>query len=316
MEDLSPRLREVARDLLRDEKVDLIIGYEKGSLPLRTTPCFVKRPEDVERLVWNASCENNLATYLRGTDGKLGVVAKGCDARAIVGLIVERQLERERVCIIAVPCQGIIDRREIQARLHGKEVLQARCENNEIILTGDGFEERLPLEDHLCAPCLTCEHRTAPIHDVMVGEAIPAAEVVDPFKEVEALEARPAQERWAFFTQEVGNCIRCYACRQACPLCYCTECFVDRTQPAWYGKTDDPSDTLIFHIVRALHTAGRCVDCGACERACPMGINLRALNRKMIKDVREWYGYQAGMDLEAIPPLSTFSPDDPQEFIK
>jgi len=73
---------------------------------------------------------------------------------------------------------------------------------------------------------------------------------------------------------------------------------------------------VIFHIVRALHVAGRCVDCGACSRACPMGIDLQALNRKMMKDVREWYGYQAGMDPEAIPPLATFRPDDPQEFIR
>ena len=283
--------------------------------------------------MWNPCCENNLTTYLRDGRGRVGVVAKGCDARSIVGLIMERQLARESVFIIGVPCQGIIDRRRIERWLEGavnndrkadgsrREILEATLADGEIILAGEGadasrFEESLSQEDFLCKACLTCEHRMPPVYDILIGDPVPAVEVADPFPQVRALEARSADQRWAYFSQEFGRCIGCYACREACPLCYCEECFIDQTQPRWFGKTGDLSDTLIFHIVRALHTAGRCVDCGACTRACPMGIDLRALNRKMIKDVREWYGYQAGIDLEAIPPLATFSPDDPQEFIK
>ena len=35
------------------------------------------------------------------------------------------------------------------------------------------------------------------------------------------LEALPADQRWRFWQQEFGRCIRCYACRGACSLCYC-----------------------------------------------------------------------------------------------
>lgn len=319
--DLSPhrlrrQIREVAAALLRDEKVDLVIGYEEGSLPLRASPAFVRHPEEAERLIWDARCENNLVTYLRGRKERVGVVAKGCDARAIVVSLTERQLDRDSLVIIGVPCEGIIDRKKIESHLDNREVLEAALENGEVVLAGEGFEERLLISEYLCAACTTCAHRALPLQDVAIGEPLQEIEVLDPFEEARAFEARSGDERWAYFSQEFAKCIRCYACREACPLCYCSECFVDQTQPSWVGKTDDVADTMAFHLTRALHTAGRCVDCGACVRACPMGIDLRPLNQKMIKDVRDWYDYTAGLDLEIVPPLSTFAQDDPQEFIK
>jgi ferredoxin len=123
-------------------------------------------------------------------------------------------------------------------------------------------------------------------------------------------------DRWAEFEENYQACIRCYACRDACPLCYCHVCFVDEAQPQWCGKTQDESDVLTYHVLRAFHCAGRCTDCGACESACPMNIKVRKLTSKIEKDIREMYGYQPGMDLEAQPPMTVFKPDDPQEFIK
>ena len=132
----------------------------------------------------------------------------------------------------------------------------------------------------------------------------------------EEFESWSADERWAYFTREFERCIRCYACREACPVCYCTECFVDQSQPDWFGKSDDLSDVMAFHLVRIYHVAGRCLDCGACDRACSMHIDLRTLGRKLEKDVRELFEYEPGMDVESAPLLGTFRPDDPQAFIK
>jgi len=47
-----------------------------------------------------------------------------------------------------------------------------------------------------------------------------------------------------------------------------------------------------------------------------MGVDIRKLNKKIEKDVKELFHYEVGVSLEEVPPLATFNPDDPQEFIK
>jgi formate dehydrogenase (coenzyme F420) beta subunit len=265
--------------------------------------------------VWDATCQNNLASYLHGVKGKVGIIAKGCDARAIVGEIAERQIARDRVVIIGVPCDGMIDRWKIEERLGGRELLEGRIEDDQIILRGQDFEEKLGLQEALCEGCAACAHRIPPLYDVLIGELGEAAAPAEGAAAPDLGKMTP-DERWAYFSKEFERCIRCYACREACPCCYCPECFVDQTQPAWFPKSDDIADIMAFHIGRAYHMAGRCLDCGACTRACPMGINLRALVSGLVKDVQTMYGYEAGMDPEAAPALGSFCMDDPQAFIK
>ena len=128
-------------------------------------------------------------------------------------------------------------------------------------------------------------------------------------------EAKSPAERWEYFTAEVSRCIRCYACRQACPNCYCKVCFVDQTKPSWIGKSDDLSETVLYHIGRIFHQAGRCVECDACVRACPMNIDLRIFTQKLGKDVAELYEYVPAFSAEEPPPLCAFKPEDSEGFI-
>ena len=320
MSKLEDLLRAKARQLLADEEVDVIVGYESGTMALRTTPCFIRDPDQTGRLVWNQSCENNLAKYLHNTKGKVGIVAKGCDARAVVGEILERQIPREDVVIIGVPCNGVIDRRKVNGRLGGREARESETVDGRVVLRGADFEEALEVAEVLFEGCLSCQHRVPPVYDVLIGEGIVDNGEVDvPVIEdvtVQQLESWSPDQRWEYFSSEFSRCIRCNACRQACPCCYCATCFVDATQPSWFGKSHDLSDVMAFHLGRAYHMAGRCVDCGACVRACPMHIDLRALGRMVEEEARESFDHEAGMDLESLPPLSTFDPDDPQDFIK
>jgi ferredoxin len=316
MGDLSKQIREAAKKLFEEDKVDLIIGFEDGSLPLRTTPCFIRRVQDADRLVWNGFCENNLATYLPKKKDRIGIVVKGCDSRSIVGFLKEKQIARENLVIIGVPCEGMIDRKKVEKELKGRELLTVEETAEEILVKGEDYEEKMQKRDLLPESCETCTHRNPVLYDVMIGEPSDEQKVGDPFEPIRRFEGQDAEERWAYFSGEAEKCIRCYACRNACPICYCEVCYVDSSEPQWFGKSIESTDTQIFHIVRAFHTTGRCVDCGACVRACPMDVDLRFLNKKIEKDVLELFSFEAGEDPDQPPPLTTYKQDDPEEFIK
>ena len=315
-DDTATWVREIARELLAQQKVSLVIGYEPGSVPLRSKPSFARTAGDVDKLVWNATCEQNLARFLRGREDRVAIVAKGCDAGAIINLLKEKQIARDQVLIIGVTCDGVIDRKKVLAGMAGREILVATAGDGVLTLGGAGFQETVRVQDYLSEGCLACQYRVPAIYDVLAGAPSAAAAGMDGYERVRQFEAEPADRRWELFMAEVDKCIRCYACRSVCPACYCAECFVDRANPRVVGKTTDRSDTALFYIVRALHAAGRCVDCGACVRACPMGIDLRLLNRKLAKDIQELFHYRAGENLDDLQPLATYRTDDPQDGIR
>jgi len=72
----------------------------------------------------------------------------------------------------------------------------------------------------------------------------------------------------------------------------------------------------MFQVVRNIHVAGRCTDCGECQRACPVNIPLRSLTREMYDIVGELFHYQAGMDKSALPLLAAYELTDAEDFIR
>jgi Na+-translocating ferredoxin:NAD+ oxidoreductase RnfC subunit len=65
-----------------------------------------------------------------------------------------------------------------------------------------------------------------------------------------------------------------------------------------------------------MHLAGRCAGCAECERVCPMDIPLNLLNRKMAKELKELYEYEAGFEINDKGPLTSYAEKDNQSFIK
>ncbi len=309
------KIRETARKILEAGKVDVFVGYRKGTVPMMNEPVLINDPGKVDLLHWDSHCGLNLCNYLTKRTDKIGIVANGCNSRNIVTHITENQIKRDQLYIVGIPCKGLIDHRAVHRAVDQKEILDVQETGEELIIKGRDFEETLKKSDFLQSNCAECTHHNPVIYDEMVADPVQEREGGTAYKDVEKIEQMAPEEKWPFFTKMIEKCIRCYACRDACPLCYCPTCFVDESQPQWVGKSIDSIDTMTFHFLRAYHCAGRCTDCGACERACPVGIPMRQFTRKLNKDVLELFSWEAGLDLNQRPPLDTYRPDDNNDFI-
>jgi len=309
------KIKEISNRLLKEGRVEMVIGFRKGTVPMMNEPYFAKSPAAIENFVWDSNCGINLCNYLTNRGEKIGILAKGCDSRNIVTHIIENKIKRDQLVIIGVPCKGMLDKRKISAMFEG-EIGEVIEDENNITVKGDGFEKVLNKKDVLQQNCSICIHRNPVIHDERVGDPVEEQTDLDRYTDVREIEALSPEEKTKYFDKLLEPCIRCYACRNACPLCYCPTCFTDESRPQWVAKGQDSTDVSTFHFLRAYHCAGRCTDCGACERSCPVGINMRVFTKKLEKDCLELFEWEAGLDPDVRPPLDTYRPSDPDEFIK
>ncbi|MCL5770552.1 MAG: 4Fe-4S dicluster domain-containing protein, partial [Planctomycetes bacterium] len=143
----------------------------------------------------------------------------------------------------------------------------------------------------------------------------PGASTTGLWAALDRLMAQPREERWAFWMKQAQKCIRCYACRGACPLCNCHECLMDKNVPQWFPTAADGPGNFAWHDGDSATLAGRCIGCGSCQEACPAGIPLGLLDAAMMRSVWKHFGYRSGMDPAAAPLQSDFRTDDRAEFI-
>ncbi len=152
----------------------------------------------------------------------------------------------------------------------------------------------IPCSQELADAC-GCDHPVPP-EPVAEAEVRPAEALDAPSRSMDI------PERLAYWMDHFSRCIRCYGCRNSCPLCVCKDCALEREELA--GKDCFPPDIPVFHIIRALDMADRCIDCGICELSCPADIPLRELYREVRGLFKEHFGYEPGISAEDRSPLS------------
>lgn len=133
---------------------------------------------------------------------------------------------------------------------------------------------------------------------------------------IDKLNAMTREERWRFWTDQFSACIKCYACRAVCPMCYCSQCTVECNQPQWIKLSAETSGNLEWHTMRAMHLAGRCVNCGECGRICPAGIPIHLLTMQMNQEIEREFGTKTGFSAKGSYALNTFKSGDKENFIK
>ncbi len=305
------KLKNVISEVLKD--VDVVIGYKEGFDKLHTTPCFITKPEQIDDIVLNPLCVQNLASYLPSLKKKVGVVVKGCDSRTIVQYMQEGLINREKVVVIGIPCTGIVSVKKVLNKINHQPIVDVTFnDGNTITVKTPTGEEKLSISDVSPDKCGTCLYPTPVIHDHLVGDPIQSGKTLeDVYKDVEDMSAMSLEERKAYWEKEFDRCIRCYACRNACPMCICQDsCIAESREPHWISQKSNLTEKFMFHMIHALHLAGRCVECGECERACPMGIPVNMLKKKINRDMKELFNYQPGVNPEDKPPMLTFNVEE------
>lgn len=308
------KLVERASALLADGTVDRVLGWKAGEFGYDVTPAVFRSAQELEQsFVWNDFCGANFSKYLvKETlgEGKVLVFLKPCDTYSFNQLLTEHRFDREKVYAIGVPCDGMLDGGKLRDRAGELASFAVEGDTVTVETLYDGMLT-LPRAELLPDRCVNCKSRKHVAYDELLGED---GDVLDShrFDEVERLERMTADERYAFWQNELSRCIRCNACRDVCPACTCEKCVFDNPNSGVENKAAANSfEEKLFHIIRAFHVAGRCTDCGECSRVCPQHIPLHLLNRKFIHDIDRFYGdYQAGAEVGSRAPIVNYSKDD------
>ncbi len=311
------QLIDKAVSLLENGTVEAVLGWSKGEFDYDVTPAVFKTADELRAgFVWNDFCGANFSKYLVAKtgkiEGKILVFLKPCDTYSFNQLLTEHRFDREKVYAVGIPCEGMADIAKVKA-VCGEGISAINCDGEKIAVTTLYDDEPVMVEakDVLAERCINCKSKKHVAYDELLGEE---GEVVDSarFDEVAKIEAMTPDERFAFWQNELSRCIRCNACRDACPACTCEKCVFDNPNSGVENKAPANSfEEKMFHIIRAFHVAGRCTDCGECSRVCPQNIPLHLLNRKFIKDINEFYGeYQAGAEVGSRAPLVDYTTGD------
>jgi ferredoxin len=271
------------RQLLDGGEVAMVIGYERGSTEDRRRVAFIKKSEELERLVLDGRCLENLSNYLVREE-------------------LLRSLDGKKIAIFLSP-----------AGIRSVNVLAAEAQINANCVVILGFEVTNP--DDPQSPVETLDGEHVDQYADLIQDRKAQGFVNKRVELIAKLEAMTSEERFAFWREQFSRCVKCYACRQVCPMCYCRRCIVDCNQPQWINTSSHDQGNFEWNIVRAFHLAGRCVGCGNCERACPAGIPLMLLNQRMAQEVLKEFNHFAGESSTQPPVLADFRKDDPETFI-
>ncbi|MFP4393321.1 MAG: 4Fe-4S dicluster domain-containing protein [Desulfohalobiaceae bacterium] len=297
--------------------LDMLIGWEQGFDPLHATPAFIKDSQDVDNLVWNPLCVQNLAVYLPWLkDKKVGVCVKGCDSRSVVQLLQEGLVKRENLTVFGLSCSGVLDLKKVQAQVPAAGTIQAvDFQADQVRISTRDKTYELQKSELLPRKCLSCQYPNPVLADHSFGQQFQPAD--KGYFDLEEFETKSLQDRLDYWRHHLQRCIRCYACRNACPLCACRDhCIAQTRNPHWLSEDNNIQQNLMYQMIHAQHLAGRCTDCGECERVCPMDIPVLTLKRKLNQIVQELFDYQAGLDQHAVPPLLTFQVEEQNKDLR
>jgi formate dehydrogenase subunit beta len=357
---------------LESKKVDAVVGVEaRDGDRYNGVPVLITDPAEIAETGGSLHCSSpNIARFLKEyLDGassmKIAVVAKPCDAKAIIELAKREQINLDNLILIGLNCTGTLPSAKAKTIFREEfgiepfDVVSEDIEDNELIIKlKDGSEKKKSLAEleekgyGRRENCRRCETNIPVMADIACGkwgttdkkstfievcsekgsqfieDAIEAGyiKVEQPSdaaietrkkkdqaavelaqqwqeKDFATLEEMSSDERFNYWMEQFSRCIKCYGCRDACPICYCKDCILEADRS--FVPPGEVPPNLLFPMVRITHVMDSCVNCGQCQDACPMELPLSRLIFLLSKKIGAIFNYEPGMDATEMPPLRT-----------
>jgi formate dehydrogenase subunit beta len=306
-----------------------------------------------------------LKEYLNGaSDQKIAVVAKPCDAKAIIELAKRNQINLDNLLLIGLNCTGTLpsakvkemlkdefevdpadvaaediddnkliiilkdgtkkerDLAELEEKGYGRRENCRRCETNiptmaDLACGKWGAADKTTfievcsekgsqfIESAIEAGCIKVEKPTTAAIEDRKQKDEAAIELAKQWQEKDfaSLKEMSSEEKANYWFEKFNHCIKCYGCRDACPICYCEHCFLEADR-GFVSPGEVPPDFL-FPMVRAAHVMDSCVNCGQCQDACPMELPIARLIFMLNRELAGIFNYEPGNDVSQLPPLMT-----------
>jgi len=258
------QVRAYCRELLADHRVVAVLGIkeERG----RCAPHVFSRAEELDRL--SISSKYPLMTTCR-------------PAKDNLLKLLQLKYPGERMAVVARGCDEralfeLSKRKQVQLDL--LEIVGYSCDAGQAEI---------------------CQCPTPyPTRNRKFGEKTDAPP--DDPRLVEYRAMNPEQRR-LFWAKQLDKCIKCYGCRNFCPVCICKDCLME--QKGIIGTGWLPVEFPTFHFIQRYHHAAQCIECGECEFSCPMDIPLRLMSKALLEEVKKTYKYEPGLDPAQESPL-------------
>ncbi|MBA7618061.1 hypothetical protein ES703_25380 [subsurface metagenome] len=334
-------------------------------------PVVITDPAEVAETSGSLHCASpNIARFLKEyLDGafslKIAVVAKPCDAKAIIELAKRNQINLDNLLIIGLNCTGTLPSAKAKSMMREEfevepaDVVSEDIEDNELIIRlKDGSEKKKNLAEleekgygrrENCRRCETnipvmadiacgkwgtmgknstfievCSEKGSDFVEAAIGTGYikvgqPTTDAVEvrekkgqaarelaqqwQEKDFATLEEMSNDERFSYWSKQFSHCIKCYGCRDACPICYCKSCILEADRG--FIPPGEVPPHMLFPMVRITHVMDSCVNCGQCQDACTMDLPISRLIFLLSKKIGAIFKYEPGMDATELSPLRT-----------
>lgn len=166
------------------------------------------------------------------------------------------------------------------------------------------------IEEAIQVGAIHVEHPDSEAVEIREGKDREAIDSARKWQEQDFVDLRSMslKERFTYWTVQFSQCIKCFGCRDACPICYCLDCYLEADR-GLVTEGQVPPD-ITFPIIRIMHVADSCVNCGQCQDACPAEIPLARLVHMLNRELGAVFKYEPGMDVSAPPPLGTVTEEE------